>query len=185
MGWAKPHGTSLHRGEGGGTGGSLTQPQWEICLSSARQPGRAIKCSLDATRCRLVSPSGCLGLGAQRPHCFSPRCAWEYSWMGRVFFFSPEKCHRFLVAIWPMRIAAVPGSAKVCPKARYRPVSVLLCKAWSSRFSLGSAQVSVRVASSKNQRVFLCAWATFQDVSTATAKCYGHQCPDTRAVLRA
>lgn len=98
MGWAKPHGTSLHRGEGGGTGGSLTQPQWEICLSSARQPGRAIKCSLDATRCRLVSPSGCLGLGAQRPHCFSPRCAWEYSWMGRGFFF-PQR--NVTASLWP------------------------------------------------------------------------------------
>lgn len=31
---------------------------------------------------------------------------------------------------------------------------------------------------------FLCAWATFQDVSTATAKGRGHRCPNTSAVLR-
>lgn len=140
------------------------------------------------SRCHAVPPRlalGVFGVGSATSPLLQPQVCMGIFVDGERFFFSPEKCHRFLVAIWPMRIAAVPGSAKVCPKARYRPVSVLLCKAWSSRFSLGSAQVSVRVASSKNQRVFLCAWATFQDVSTATAKCYGHQCPNTPAVLRA
>lgn len=148
------------------------------------------------SRCHAVPPRlalGVLGVGSVTSPPLQPHVCMGIFVHGEIFSFPPEKCQCLLVAICqPLQIATVPGSAQVCPEARYGPVLALLCKAWSSRFSIGNAQVSVWVASSKNQRVFLCAWATFQDASIATAKCCGHRwCwdgglqPDTLVVLRA
>lgn len=110
------------------------------------------------SRCHAVPPRlalGVLGVGSVTSPPLQPHVCMGIFVHGEIFFFPPEKCQCLLVAICqPLQIATVPGSAQVCPEARYGPVLALLCKAWSSRFSIGNAQVSVWVASSKNQRVF-------------------------------